>query len=161
MNIPKIRVNIDYDSNEDDTERFSQVKYLLEKYFVDEIRGKMHSDILTLEKKDLKVFVDELLYKYREARSEDKHKIKDIPEKDRDEFQIMIDSRNDFKVIEIRVGRVLNKTKISVQEYDFKISSKQETKYHKEVVDALKNIFNNDLPKIIAFFMTHSYNLIE
>lgn len=161
IKIPRVRISVDYGSSDEDIEKYNHVKNLLDKFHVDEIRGKMHSDILTLDTHLLPSMKDELLFRYREASSDAKEKIKSIDKNNVDEFQFVVDLPNSFKVVQIRTSNVLGRKKMSIQEYDFKINARFDTKYHQEVVQALKVIFDNDLPKLIAFFMTHSFNFIQ
>lgn len=161
IKIPRARITVDYGSSDEDIEKYNSVKNLLEKYHVDAIRGKMHSDILTIDIPKLSSMKDELLFRYREASSDIRERIRSINEKDIDEFQFIVDLPNNFKVVQIRAGNVLGCKKVSVQEYDFTINARLETQCHKNLVKALKNIFDNDLPKLIAFFMTHSFNFTQ
>lgn len=161
IKVPRIRITVDYGSSDEDIEKYNHVKNLLDKFNVDEIRGKMHSDILTLDANLLQSMKEELLFRYREASPDAKEKIKSIDEKNVDEFQFVIDSANSFKVVQIRTSNVLGRKKVSIQEFDFKINARLETKLHQDIVQALKIIFDNDLPKLIAFFMSHSFNFIQ
>ncbi|RNA02920.1 hypothetical protein BpHYR1_020801 [Brachionus plicatilis] len=161
IKIPRARITVDYGSSDEDIEKYSQVKNFLEKFHVDELRGKMHSDILTVDMQQLPTMKDELLFKYREAPNDARERIRSINEKNVDEFQFVCDLPNNFKVVQIRAGNVLGRKKVSVKEYDFSIGTKFETKYHKDLVKALKDIFDNDLPKLIAFLMTHSFNFTQ